>query len=511
MRTLKISLLVFILSISISAQWYQQNSGNSQALYGLDFTDSLNGTAVGGTGIIIRTTNGGDDWLTQISGTTNDLLGVSFIDEYNGFAVGTYGTILKTTNGGQNWLELTSGTNYTFLGIQMLNENVAVAVGYFGTILKTVDGGQTWIPKSSGTGKHINNISFVDVNNGIAVGGTTQGGIILKTTDGGETWMTKLEGMPEELFGVSFVDINNCSVVGGYWTLYFRTKIILRTFDGGDNWNVQLFETVNPLRGVSCTDSINGSAVGEYGVVFRTTNAGLSWINQPSSTDNTLIAVSFTDANHGWAVGWNGTVLHTNNGGTPVELISFTATLDVNKIILNWSTATETNNSGFEILRKTQNDSEEWNKICFVPGHGTTTETQNYSFTDNDVKPGKYQYKLKQIDYDGTFEYSQIVEVEIPFANRFSLQQNYPNPFNPVTKIKYSFPAVETRHASSLQLVTLKVYDILGREVTTLVNEEKSAGDYEVEFNAATLPTGIYFYQLKAGQFSKTRKMVLLR
>ena len=83
-----------------------------------------------------------------------------------------------------------------------------------------------------------------------------------------------------------------------------------------------------------------------------------------------------------------------------------------------------------------------WNKIGFVPGHGTTTETQHYSFTDNDVKPGKYQYKLKQIDYDGTFEYSQIVEVEIPFVNEFSLSQNYPNPFNPVTKIKYSIPAV---------------------------------------------------------------------
>ena len=108
----------------------------------------------------------------------------------------------------------------------------------------------------------------------------------------------------------------------------------------------------------------------------------------------------------------------------------------------------------------------EWNKIGFVPGHGTTTEAQHYSFTDNDVSPGNYQYKLKQIDYDGTFEYSQIVEVEIPFVNEFSLSQNYPNPFNPTTKIKYTIPP-SLFDKRRVTLVTLKVYDLLGREVAT--------------------------------------------
>jgi len=216
--------------------------------------------------------------------------------------------------------------------------------------------------------------------------------------------------------------------------------------------------------------------------------------------------------------GWFGTVLHTSNGGTPVELILFSANYLENKksVELNWSTATETNNSGFEILRSTKEN--DWTKVGFFPGHGTTTETQHYSFTDNDVKPGKYQYKLKQIDYDGSFEYSQIVEVDIPFVNEFSLSQNYPNPFNPATKIKFEIPG-QARNDNTL--VTLKVYDILGREVATLVNEEKPAGEYEVEFsakggsasggNASTLPSGIYFYQLKAGSFVETKKMILLK
>ncbi|MCZ7613074.1 MAG: T9SS type A sorting domain-containing protein [Ignavibacteriaceae bacterium] len=175
---------------------------------------------------------------------------------------------------------------------------------------------------------------------------------------------------------------------------------------------------------------------------------------------------------------------------------------------LTWSTATETNNSGFEILCSTEN--EDWNKMGFVPGQGTTTETQHYCFTDNDVKPGKYQYRLKQIDYDGTFEYSQIVEVVIPFVNEFSLSQNYPNPFNPSTKIKYEIPA-SLNPSKGGTLVQLIVYDILGREIAVLVNEEKHPGNYEIEFDGSNLSSGIYLYRLTAGGFSATKKLVLLK
>ena len=186
----------------------------------------------------------------------------------------------------------------------------------------------------------------------------------------------------------------------------------------------------------------------------------------------------------------------------PVELISFSFDVINYKVKLNWTTATETNNSGFKILRSTQNDNE-WNSIGFVPGHGTTTETQFYSFTDESLSPDKYQYRLKQIDYDGSFEYSRIVEVIVESPQEFSLEQNYPNPFNPTTSIQYAI--------SNMQFVTIKVYDVLGNEVSTLVNEEKPAGNYEVEFNAAGIPSGVYFYQLKTGSFIQTRKMVLLR
>jgi len=195
----------------------------------------------------------------------------------------------------------------------------------------------------------------------------------------------------------------------------------------------------------------------------------------------------------------------------PVELISFTAEVLESAVEINWTTATEINNSGFEILRKAQNDND-WEKIRFVPGFGTTTEPKSYSFIDGDVTTGIYKYRLKQIDFDGSFEYSNEIEVAVDFTPKeFLLYQNYPNPFNPTTKIKYTIPNVETHRDASLQMVTLKVYDVLGNEVATLVNEEKQPGVYEVEFDASNLSSGIYFYQLKAGNFIDTKKMILMK
>ena len=160
-------------------------------------------------------------------------------------------------------------------------------------------------------------------------------------------------------------------------------------------------------------------------------------------------------------------------GVVPVELISFTALQSENNILLEWQTATETNNSGFEIQRMKD---QEWELIGFVPGYGTTVERHSYSFTDDNVSSGLYQYRLKQIDFDGTFIYSNIVEVEIISPSEYQLYQNYPNPFNPSTIISYQIPVSSN--------VTLKVYDALGNEVATLVNEFRPAGSYTFEFDA---------------------------
>lgn len=205
------------------------------------------------------------------------------------------------------------------------------------------------------------------------------------------------------------------------------------------------------------------------------------------------------------------------DGVVPVELNSFNAEVLNSKVILNWQTATEVNNRGFEVQRSFRNilnkTNSDWVTIGFVSGNGTTTEFSNYSFEDQNILEGTYNYRLKQTDYDGKYEYFLLKnEIAILSPESFILSQNYPNPFNPATVISYQIP--------SDSKVSLKVFDVLGNEVATLVNEFKSAGNYTVEFNSSNnniLTSGVYFYTLFAesfgtsGNFTETKKMLLLK
>ena len=187
---------------------------------------------------------------------------------------------------------------------------------------------------------------------------------------------------------------------------------------------------------------------------------------------------------------------------TPVELSAFTSSVIKNNVKLNWSTENEQNNSGFEIEKKSANTG--WIKTGFLTGNGTTNTTQHYSFEDKNLSTGNYKYRLKQIDFNGNFEYYDLSnEVIIGVPVKFDLSQNYPNPFNPATSINYELPITN--------YVTLSVYDINGREVTKLVNTMQTAGYYSVNFNGVNLASGMYFYVLKTGEFTATKKMMLMK
>ena len=197
----------------------------------------------------------------------------------------------------------------------------------------------------------------------------------------------------------------------------------------------------------------------------------------------------------------------------PVELTSFNAETSKDGVVLTWNTATEKNNKGFEVERRQtirqyaigsmQNGDNKWENIGFVEGNGTTTLNHSYSFTDKNVAPGKYGYRLKQIDFDGSYSYNKEIEVTVTGPDKYYLGQNYPNPFNPSTTIKFSIPKeVQTN---------LTIYDILGEKVKELKNEVMRPGYYEVNFNAAALASGVYFYRIKAGDFVQTKKMLLLK
>ena len=190
----------------------------------------------------------------------------------------------------------------------------------------------------------------------------------------------------------------------------------------------------------------------------------------------------------------------------PVELTSFIYTVNNSNVTLNWFTASEINSRGFEIERiRTDNENKnEWKSIGFVKGNGTTSSVSDYLFTDKNLSTGNYKYRLKQIDYNGSFRYYSLQdEVVIGIPGDFSLMQNYPNPFNPSTVIGYRLAAGS--------FVTLKVYDMAGKEAAVLVNEFRNAGYYKTEFNGINLPSGTYIYRLEAGKIVSQKKMTLIK
>ncbi|MDP2364278.1 MAG: T9SS type A sorting domain-containing protein, partial [Ignavibacteria bacterium] len=197
------------------------------------------------------------------------------------------------------------------------------------------------------------------------------------------------------------------------------------------------------------------------------------------------------------------------NAVLPVELTSFTATIIQTKVKLNWQTATEINNQGFEVQRKLEGS--EWITVSFRQGQGTTTESTQYFYEDDisEINTSKLYYRLKQIDFDGTFTYTDEVEV-IAQPLEFSIYQNYPNPFNPSTKIRYSIPNVTLSEVEGSRVI-LKIYDILGNEVVTLVNEKQAPGYKEIDFNGSKLASGVYIYRLTAADFVSVKKMMIVK
>jgi hypothetical protein len=373
---------------------------------------------------------------------------------------------LKTSNSGDEWITQYIGNNtYPLFSVYFFNNNLGWAVGDWGIVLKTTDGGENWIDQSPIGDYEFTSVYFTDVNTGWVVGNIYDP-YILKTTNGGEDWSFQyMGGMYDRYNNIYFVDNNIGWVVGlGYGG-----------FIGGDT-----------------------------GLILKTTDGGLNWIEQTSGINTNLNSVCFINQNTGWAVGNNGTILRTTTSGViPVELTSFTASTSQGKVTLNWSTVSEISNSGFDILRSSQDDN--WDVIGFVAGHGTTTEPQSYSYFDDisNITSNLLAYRLKQIDFAGSFEYSDVVYVENLTPTDFVLHQNFPNPFNPTTTIEYSLPL-----KSQVELV---VYSCLGEEVQQLINKEEEVGNHTIDFNASTLPSGIFFYKLQAGDFVQTKKMILLK
>jgi photosystem II stability/assembly factor-like uncharacterized protein len=512
-------------------------------------------------------------WNQQNSGTTINFQCVDVVNNNVIWAGGNDGLIVNTNDGGLTWnIKTSTQTGYYNFGIASFDINTAVVIGstyptgtwpYQSKIWKTIDGGNTWSEKYYASSNVCGSIYFFDSNNGIYLGDpnplNSSEWNLLTTTDGGDTWVrVPSSNYPPADNACGEFGITRSFGVSGE-TIWFSTYYdncpnknnrIYRSTDKGYNWSA--FDM--PYQGytagwIAFSSPTYGVAVSDpYGLVSRTTDAGISWatidtisLSPPTAVRNMpgyndiFLAVgedgstngkSYLSNNSGyfwrslsapsqsslrdvsltkdsaWAVGANGTILTLNLAFVvPVELVSFTAQAENQKVILRWTTATELNNNGFEIQRKVAES--DFATVGFVRGEGTTTNQREYSYIDKDLADGKYFYRLKQVDYNGTYEYSNVIEVDVRSLNDYALEQNFPNPFNPTTTIGYVL-----REKSNAKLILLNA---IGEEVAALVNEEQDKGYHKVDFNAANLPSGVYFYRLQAGDFVETLKMILLK
>ena len=404
-------------------------------------------------------------WFQQESSTDVHLNSVFFLDSLNGWIVGLDSTILKTTNGGEDWNSLPSGFNYNFNDIYFTSDSVGWIVGD-GVLLYTSNGGQSWLKQSDNSMRGLYAISFVNEKIGYLSGGgiTFPGaGIILKTENGGVTWDT----------------------------------VYITNYPMGDNFYD--IDFVNPQVGWA----VGGVVAGWGYIIIKTTDGGETWIDQtPSINYWAFYGCDFVSENEGWiaSIGNNNyeANLYTKDGGSNWESQTFP---DSTPYV--YSICFIDDNTGWCGHREIYHTTDKGN-IWTKQSHPIISEVffTSIFFVDNNLGwvVGTDGIILKTTNGGVSFvEEKEINET----PTDYSLSNNYPNPFNPSTKIKYSVP-------QSSQIV-IKVFDVLGNEIETLVNEKKIAGTYELTWYAEGLPSGIYFYQLQTNKLVETKKMILLK
>lgn len=506
-RSVNACLLVMV-SILWTAQvfaaesWRIQLADPAANYFAVRFANDVTGWAVGSGGAISKTTDAGATWQQQVSNTTADLVHLWFVNASTGWVVGSNGLIIKTTDGGATWVPQASSTSAQLNCVYFRNTQIGWAGGANGTFLKTTDGGTTWTVQPLPT--------TADVTGGWSPAPNTlfmtcSDGTMLRSMNGGATWQMQWLNDPLAMNAVQFVSPS----VG--WAVGANGRI-KKTTSGGDMWYIQDGGTTQNLYAVYFINADTGWIAGAGGLVKWTTDGGATWEVQNSFTTETLRGLWFLGGQHGYAVGMNSTIREYGFNPLPVQLASFTASvINGNSVRLDWRTLSEVNNYGFEVQRA-MNAPSGFVSLSgsFVPGHGTTNEPQVYSYTDMNVPAGRFYYRLKQIDLDGSLHFSEPISVDVltgvgenELPATFELKQNYPNPFNPATTIEFG--------VAKAGFVSLKVYNMLGEEVATLVSEELREGSYRRVFDASGLASGVYMYKLSTGSFVQTRKLVLTK
>lgn len=372
--------------------------------------------------------------------------------------------------------------------VDLLHTDTATAVGDNGLIKHSLDAGQTWTRVPSGGSTDILlSVDAIDSNHSVAVG---HGGAMLRTTNAGASWDSIPRPTAQSLFAVAFSSPEIGVAVGS-------EGVIFRTSDGGGTWSRQDSGKAAFLLGMAFAGPSVGVAVGSSGTILRSTDGGLTWVAQQSGVTNYLYGVSFVTPDNGYVVGTQGLILHTSDGGSHWASQSSGTT----KYLFGVSIHSDTGAAVGEVgtLLVTTDGGNRW----VSRPTGTAQNLYSVALSDNfsgvAVGAGGAIVRIQ----DTTITVTGLAEDAGAAPGGFELLQNYPNPFNPVTMVSFVIG-----HSS---FVSLTVYNLLGQEVATLVNEAKRPGEYQVRWDARGMPSGVYFYRLQAGTLTQTKKLVLLR
>ncbi len=442
--------------------------------------------------------------FTSIGGVSSSLA------KWNGSSWSTVGG-QSVSGGGVNTLLfnnglLYAGGDFTFVGVTNIKRVAAFD-------------GSNWYSFGSGFDQGVNALAHDGTTLYAGGGFTTSGGVTARRVAkwNGSSWVELGTGLDNSCY--SLLCIGSDLYAAGYFTTAggVAAKNIAK-WNGsawsalGDGLNLSVYSLTEMNGDIYAGGAFTSSGVNSMKYMAKWN--GSSWTNIGANLDGAVWAIlpswhfqSFIVG--GQFISFDLTSLSKriakftdSDNPLPVELVSFSGSLRNDAIHLNWQTATEVDNYGFEVERKSTKS--DWLNIGFIDGHGTCNSPKYYSFTDKSVLSGeKYQYRLKQIDGDGSFTYSNIIEISASAITGYTLEQNYPNPFNPETVIRYSLPVQGN--------IRLEVFNTHGEKVAVLAEGFQESGVHSVVFSAEELASGVYFYTLVTGDKKITRKMILLR
>jgi hypothetical protein len=492
-KLLVLIVLQFIILFNsiLQAQWTQTSSTGSGKVNGLVVNGSyvFAGTKPGG---VYRSSNDGTNW-TQV----NNGLGITDINAVGANGTNIYSTaainVYQTANNGTNWSSINYPTMMNCYCLAINGNNIYV--GGDGGVRISTNNGTNWSVTNPQAGQgsldtgSVYAMAVIGTNIFAGTMGSDGGGIYVSTNNG-TSWTRHKLGKYIRALTVMGNNLFAGTQGGG---VYIST-------DYGTNMT-QVNNGLTSLYVYSFTVYGNSLFAGTNSGVFLSNDNGATW-TQIGLAGNNIFSLAISGSNILAGTSTAGVWRRPLSDLTlPVELSYFTCNVLGNNVLLNWSTQTEKNSYIFNIERKS--GSSHWESIGSIKASVLSNSPKQYSYSDNKLQSGKYLFRLKMIDNDGTFEYSKTIEAEIAFPKNFELSQNYPNPFNPGTVISYSLPL-----ASYIKLI---VYNTLGQTIKVLESGYKAAGNYSINFNASDLPGGIYFYKLEAGQFSQIKKMMLIK